>query len=508
LPILISVAMAVLPSPTWIKNLATDDALYYPTVARNIVNGLGSSYDGITLTNGYHPLWCWLELPIAFATSSLNQMTYLWIVKLLMVVLVGLCVVVWEKVVFRITGSTWMSSTFVVLIGAYWWSVHVLYSGMETPLVVLMMGVSLLMAHRLIDNRSTGTAVALGAAMAFTLLARLDSVFFLGVLGLVVLLKLKANIRLQLTWIVPMVLIPIPYLLWNLRVFGNLVPVSGIRKSVEAPSITDQLGIIGRFFSEKWSKVYSVLGPAGAALMLAFVVVGLVIVWIGRRELSRHAKSLSILWTVPVGAVMHFFYVATFMVEINVSWYQYAEYLTVFLFVSVVVAAAVSWLQARPIAEKRPQIAWAPFAAVYALIVATLLAFAPAAMPDVMNVRSYDAAMWSRQHLDAPNVRFGMYDPGVFRFVSGYPTVALNGLASTRDVTELVNQQKWSEIIRRYKINYVIQFVANEAMPSIPQQYIKHVSEPFEKYAWRYNGYKTGRLVIMDASYPGIDSLI
>ena len=116
--------------------------------------------------------------------------------------------------------------------------------------------------------------------------------------------------------------------------------------------------------------------------------------------------------------------------------------------------------------------------------------------------------MWARKHLDAPDVRFGMYDPGVFHFVSGYPTVALNGLASTRDVTELVNQQKWSEIIRRYHINYVVQFVADEAMPSVPKQYIKYESEPFEKFAWRFDGQRTGKLLILDASFPGFDSLI
>lgn len=507
-PALIAVAMAALPSSTWIKNLATDDALYYPSVARNIVSGLGSTYDGITPTNGYHPLWCWLQIPIAAVTGSLDPMTYLWIIKLFMVIVVALAVVVWEKVVYRVTGSALMSATFVVLLGAYWWSVHTLYSGMETPLVVLLMGVSLLLAHRLLADRRTVTAVLLGVAMAGTFLARLDSIFFLGVLGLVVLFRLKTEIRLQLAWIVPVVLLPIPYLWWNVVTFGHLVPVSGLRKSVSAPSFGEQLDIIGRFFSEKITKAVSVLHVTGLAVLAVFVAAGLVAVWIGRRELREQARSLNILWTVPIGAVLHFFYVATFMVEINVSWYQYAEYLTVFLVVSSVVAAGASWLEARGYVAKRKQLRWAPFALVYAAVVATLLAFAPKAMPDIANVRSYQAAQWAKAHLDSGDTRFGMYDPGVFRFVSGFKTVALNGLASTHDVTVLVQQEKWSEIIRRYDIRYVVHFVADEAMPSIAPQYIKFESEPYDKYAWRYDGYRTGRLLILDASYPGFDSLI
>jgi hypothetical protein len=35
----------------------TDDAFYYFKIAQNIVEGKGISFDGITITNGFHPLW-------------------------------------------------------------------------------------------------------------------------------------------------------------------------------------------------------------------------------------------------------------------------------------------------------------------------------------------------------------------------------------------------------------------------------------------------------------------
>ena len=34
-----------------------DDACYYLVVARNVVHGLGVTFDAHTLTNGFHPLW-------------------------------------------------------------------------------------------------------------------------------------------------------------------------------------------------------------------------------------------------------------------------------------------------------------------------------------------------------------------------------------------------------------------------------------------------------------------
>src|SRR3990170_5245674 len=41
-----------------------DDAYYYFKVAQNISEGQGSSFDGINPTNGYHPLWLLICIPI------------------------------------------------------------------------------------------------------------------------------------------------------------------------------------------------------------------------------------------------------------------------------------------------------------------------------------------------------------------------------------------------------------------------------------------------------------
>ncbi|MBI3162615.1 MAG: hypothetical protein HYZ23_08900, partial [Chloroflexi bacterium] len=43
-----------------------DDAYYYFKVAQNITEGHGSTFDGINPTNGYHPLWMIVCIPIFF----------------------------------------------------------------------------------------------------------------------------------------------------------------------------------------------------------------------------------------------------------------------------------------------------------------------------------------------------------------------------------------------------------------------------------------------------------
>src|SRR5574340_95737 len=51
-----------------------DDAYYYYKVAQNISEGRGSTFDGIHPTNGYHPLWLAICIPIfALAQPSLSS---------------------------------------------------------------------------------------------------------------------------------------------------------------------------------------------------------------------------------------------------------------------------------------------------------------------------------------------------------------------------------------------------------------------------------------------------
>src|SRR5687768_11948827 len=53
----------------------TDDAFYYFQVARNIVGGVGPTFDGIHPTNGFHPLWMLILLPVIAAAGGDGEVT-------------------------------------------------------------------------------------------------------------------------------------------------------------------------------------------------------------------------------------------------------------------------------------------------------------------------------------------------------------------------------------------------------------------------------------------------
>jgi hypothetical protein len=63
--LLIRLILAWLPEKYFFY-LISDDAYYYFSVARNLVTREMLSADGITLTNGFHPLWLFVITPIYF----------------------------------------------------------------------------------------------------------------------------------------------------------------------------------------------------------------------------------------------------------------------------------------------------------------------------------------------------------------------------------------------------------------------------------------------------------
>ena len=59
------------------KFLLADDAFYYLRIAHNVAGGLGSTFDGTAVTNGYHPLWEVVCIALApfFRAASKVQIT-------------------------------------------------------------------------------------------------------------------------------------------------------------------------------------------------------------------------------------------------------------------------------------------------------------------------------------------------------------------------------------------------------------------------------------------------
>lgn len=488
LPIIVFLVMVGISSETYIKNLVTDDALYYPVIARSIANEFRSSYDGITKTNGYHPLWCWLQIPVALFTGRLDAMTYLWFIKLMLSVIVLAALFVWGKLIRDVTGSKIISATFVLLLGSYWWSIYTLYSGMETPLVVLLMGLSLAAGKKLLESPSIKLAFLLSIIVAATFLARLDSVFFLAPLGLVLAVRFKKNVRLIMAISLPAITLPVPYLIWNYWNFGNIVPVSGLKKTAMGVDFSKQISIFCGFWSDKYEKLVNIVRPEGVIFVALSVAA---IIYLSRQEIRTNLKRLGIIWILPIGALMHYGYTSIFMYEADIYWYQYSEYMSVYLIMAVILLSITDRLGRN---GKTARLKGVPFLMLLLGVLCVVLIYGPKKLPNKVSVEVYRAAVWARAHFAVEkSPRFGMCDSGIFRFVSGYETVSLNGLAGDRELLELVRKEDWAGIVKKYNIDYLVDFRSEEEIRTMKVGDIIFKSET-------YVYVKPGRMVIMRPS--------
>lgn len=114
----------------WFKR---DDAYYYFKVAQNISEGYGSTFDGINLTNGYHPLWMIVCIPI-FALARFDPILPL---RVLLMVVAGFHAAS-AVLIYRLIKNN-LSRAVAILAAAFWafnFYIHltVYEYGLETPL--------------------------------------------------------------------------------------------------------------------------------------------------------------------------------------------------------------------------------------------------------------------------------------------------------------------------------------------------------------------------------------
>ncbi len=110
-----------------------DDAYYYFKVAQNITQGLGSTFDGINLTNGYHPLWMLICIPI-FALARFDLILPLRILLMVMAIFNAATAVL----IYRLVKNN-LSHPVAIVTASFWafnFHIHaIVYElGLETPL--------------------------------------------------------------------------------------------------------------------------------------------------------------------------------------------------------------------------------------------------------------------------------------------------------------------------------------------------------------------------------------
>ncbi len=165
-----------------------DDAYYYYKIAQNISEGHGSTFDGINQTNGYHPLWLLICIPI-FSLARFDPILPLRV----LILVTGIIHVATTLLLYRLVSGT--ISRFAGMLAAIYWAfesyilVFLYKTGVESTIGLFFIVLLLYQLYKFEKtwrtNKTDITQIAtLGLAAALVTFGRLDLIFFALVVGI------------------------------------------------------------------------------------------------------------------------------------------------------------------------------------------------------------------------------------------------------------------------------------------------------------------------------------
>ena len=294
---ILALCLLILMLPVHLRpeNYPTDDAWFYLQVAHHLQAGHGSTFNEITRTNGYHPLW--LLLCAAAERLSGDKRVALRLVLGLQQLLFLALLFLFHRLTRRLAWTPAIAA-WPILAGGF---LATAMYGVEAFLNGAVLLCTLLVF--LLEQRDSRRAWAgFGFCLGILFLSRLDNVFLVTCLVMAALFAGERRRPRTLAGRIlclglPFAAVALPYLLLNRWGFGHWVPVSGAIKSrFPVPGLhVETLGAIGA------------LAALGGALSL-------LVAW------QLHAGARRVLLALGSGVVLQAAYMLFFVHDNVLTW--------------------------------------------------------------------------------------------------------------------------------------------------------------------------------------------
>jgi hypothetical protein len=164
----------------------TDDAFYYFKTAQNITEGHGITFDGLSPTNGFHPLWMLFCIPV-FALARFD----LYLPLRILVVVQGLLNAASGYFLYRILAEK-VSKPLAILAASLWMFLIPIHSvttklGLESGINALSIFWLVFLTSRFQSDdfeKKASSLWLIGLAGVICLFSRLDNIFIVGMIGI------------------------------------------------------------------------------------------------------------------------------------------------------------------------------------------------------------------------------------------------------------------------------------------------------------------------------------
>ena len=353
--------MSLLPD---VVDYLYDDAYYYLGIAANVAEHGESTLDGVTRTNGYHPMWLLMLAALAALVGVEPWPLFVATVALVALIAGGgvLLALRWRR--HADADLAWLSATGVAITVLQYPSVFLL--GME-PIVALLAFVPLVVALETAPERRS--LITLSALLALMFVTRIDGLSLFGVCALLLLVEQRprGQWRTLLPKLLPKLLklsaivvpVALAYFLINIWLFDSAVPVSGLAKRIGGPTFAN------------WGVLPDFLGRAKPLLALLSMLAALEFTaWRAGCWTSKLWKAIAVFGLSALVQALYYSSQSTWLIW---TWYIWLTALTSALVIARIVHLSLALLD-------RPRLRLVAIAAL-----ATLLLF------EAAKVRSYSA---------------------------------------------------------------------------------------------------------------------
>ena len=463
-----------------------DDGLYYPRLAQNIVARGMCTYDGVTETNGFHPLWLVTLLPL-YALIH-NPWAALWSVYGLIFIIQIVSVLLFSRLAraVKMSAAGWFVALFLLVINLR--SFTIFFSFLESPLVLLTLLGYLAFCFRAGEERFSNPwkAFAGGLLLGLCFLARLDafwlSLCFAGAWAF-------HFVRRPDRWLqktaaaaaaaAGCLLLAIPYLAWNGFRFGHLQTVSAWQKTAEvSPQASWQL-ISGWTIHQFIPRVQHILGwenvPAQLLLAAGLSACGAGLLYAltgSRRRQVLSAWSLCPEFTLFV-AVHALFIVLVAPQEAAASaWYWVPEILLLALTAGAVLPDILpAGIPLIPLG-------------IVCLVILQLSIYPKLVQRKTMSFAKLEVARFLREKTDK-NFRGAMFDSGIVSYFSQRDFVGINGLIGDFQHAEMIKNKQYAEAYSRCGVDFLVLDTPENLLAAFHPfvLYVSEIKTKFENFS-------------------------
>ncbi len=439
------------------QKCVVDDAYFYFGIARHIAMGAGATFDGSTMTNGFHAIYALLVVPIfwLFPQNAAAPVHLALTILSLFSAATGLVIYLAVRELSGrraaiVAAFLWLFNPYVILISL---------SGVEVGVSTFFLSLCIYLYIRMKKGEyKAGGALALGCATGLAILGRVDSVFMFVCIGLDMFLSslkggepVRVRFRRPFVYGATTLAVLSPWLAWSLLKFGTIRHISG----VTLPNIahTMYLDRYGTYFS--WGLVKTelfqlrlwcshILQYSGGAWLFFLLVIG--ILWTGRGKTAETFKVNlrqfgSVGFAFLSTAMLVLFYALYFW-----GWLRPWYYLSVVLVVTIGLGIPLSSMVGSSVSGRlfTRRMSVLLFALAAYLSVQSVLAWRSGLFG--FQKQLYDAAVWLNTHTEG-NEKIGAISAGIY----GYMT------RRTIDLAGVVNEEAYRAMREKRIFAYLLE---------------------------------------------------